>query len=265
MIITPSQPTSLAWAVSSITSAVRIAPVPPITGIRPATASTARATTRLRSSVVWAQNSPVQPLATTPPTPAAIRYSMTRRKASSSIAPSASKGVTTAVKGPRQSTVVLSMGSPPQIPLVPRLARVFKTAPGPQRKGRRALGRILVPMFDGRRNSRTSASTRRTGSTECGSRNVGVLRGKRTSSHWKQLRQREGPLGSTRESIRAKRRANARGKSTRQPLHLQTISTNLQTGKSPGKDHQRPNLPWVRREATDPGQMHPRLESRSIQ
>ena len=82
-------------------SAVLVAPVWATTGTRPAVCSTTVSTTRRRSSVLRAANSPVEPQATTPSTPPSMERSTRNRSWGTSIFPSAVKGVARAVSTPR--------------------------------------------------------------------------------------------------------------------------------------------------------------------
>src|SRR5215472_4435490 len=104
--MTTSAPADCACRESRIASAVLVAPVCAITGIRPATWSTTVSTTRRRSSLLSVLNSPVEPHATTPCTPPVMDRSTRARSDASSIVPSSVNGVASAVSTPRSCAVI---------------------------------------------------------------------------------------------------------------------------------------------------------------
>src|SRR6266404_5920684 len=110
---TASAPASRARCEYSIAAAVELLPVPAITCARPRATSIVSAITRWSSASVIVALSPVVPHGTSRRTPPVIWRSTSIRIRSSSIAPSAVNGVTSAVAQPRiQSTFIVMIQTP---------------------------------------------------------------------------------------------------------------------------------------------------------
>src|SRR5882724_473027 len=91
----------------SIAAAVELLPVPAITRARPRATSIVIAMTRWSSASVIVALSPVVPQGTNKRTPPVICLSTSARNRSSSIAPSALNGVTSAVAQPRIQSILI--------------------------------------------------------------------------------------------------------------------------------------------------------------
>ena len=144
-----------------------MAPDPTSSVPRPPIASLATSNRRLRSSWVSAQNSPVQPPATTPVAPASIRPSILRAKPCSSMRPSSWKGVVMAGMGPDQVTlsrfIILSVFKRSGAPQWPSLTRSSATAS----TAARARVTIIV-ILASRRSPRASATSSTRGTSSNG-------------------------------------------------------------------------------------------------